>query len=73
MAGGTGARAVQWEKNSGNPLDFLRQLAYFTPAMMRILILVVGLIWASLLLISWGGSVEAQPSPATTVVTSQAS
>ncbi|WP_257722361.1 hypothetical protein [Desulfuromonas sp. DDH964] len=34
--------------------------------MTRILILLVGLAWASLLLISWGGSSEAQlhPDPA---------
>ena len=38
--------------------------------MMRLLIFLIGLVWASLLLISWGGSSEAQPQPATSVVTS---
>jgi hypothetical protein len=34
------------------------------PAMMRIFILLIGLVWASLLLVSWGGHSEAQSKPA---------
>ncbi len=36
--------------------------------MMRILILLIGLLWASLLLVSWGGRSEAQLVPAPVTV-----
>lgn len=34
--------------------------------MSRILIIIVSLIWASLLLVSWGGTTETQTPPAST-------
>ncbi len=47
-----------------SPLAFPLRGAYLTPAMTRLLILLIGLVWASLLLVSWGGNSEAQLVPA---------
>lgn len=46
------------------PLILCTSWRILTPAMMRILILLIGLLWASLLLLSWGGRSEAQLTPA---------
>jgi len=43
---------------------------YLSPDMMRIIVILVGIVWASLLLISWSGAGEQPVSLESPVVTS---